>query len=157
MEPRGECKASLTKAQCKSRDCNWNPDVQSTIAGRLGGISSFGVCEKRKERRLQRQFISCLMSFGAFAFTGALRGEYRRVMVAVGLLGALMLRTMYISVLFEEPVAVAGLVGLLFGLLVVGVTMGLPHLFDSPLGSEATELFAELEGLLNPQADQKAS
>ena len=99
--------------------------------------------------RLQRQFISILMTYGSFAVVGALRGRYLRCMFAVFATTAVVLRVLYVSVFYSDPAALAGVVGLIFGTSLVSLTLVLPQLLDSNnvMGKHAKDLFGELSDL----------
>lgn len=158
MEPPKSCDVDLSKHECLRRDCEFEAITKS--ATRAGAFfepfkspkNIYGRCfqqagKPKPELRLQRQFISCLMSFGAYAVAGAVRGRYSRALWAVVALISLLGRAMYITFLFNEPAAIAGLVGVVFGLSVLGITVFNPQLFEESRGTDATELMTELASL----------
>ena len=77
--------------------------------------------------RLQRQFISILLTYGSFAIAGAVRGKYIRSLLSTLGLALVVLRTLYVSVFYSEPVLMAGVVGITFGVSLVMLTLGLPQ------------------------------
>ncbi|KAJ8600087.1 hypothetical protein CTAYLR_001907 [Chrysophaeum taylorii] len=99
--------------------------------------------------RIERQFISILMAYGAFGIAGAVRGFFYRSLASTIAVVAVLLRTLYVSFHNHEPVAFAGAVGLTFGVAVVVVVLVIPSVFESSWGSEAKELFGELAALFD--------
>lgn len=100
-------------------------------------------------KRLERHFISILLVYFSYGVAGAVRGLFwRSVGSTLGLI-AVLLRTLYVSLHNQEPVAFAGAVGLTVGVALIVAVLVIPNVFESSWGSEAKGLFSELAGLFD--------
>ena len=99
--------------------------------------------------RMQKHFLSILMTYAAFSITGAFRGHAMRTFAGTAGVTALLVKALYVSFYATEPLAFAGFVGLCFGLGLVAVALLAPNVFESAWGFESKAIFTELRAVLN--------
>jgi len=88
----GGCKSLKKRSKCLSRGCSWKPSDSATT-GAPGGAagaqpsslsfwsypsSQDGSCQMNDETRVQRQFVSVMATYLAYAAVGTLQGDYLR-------------------------------------------------------------------------------
>mmetsp|Transcript_23104 Transcript_23104/g.61649 ORF Transcript_23104/g.61649 Transcript_23104/m.61649 type:complete len:380 (-) Transcript_23104:2897-4036(-) len=143
----------LAATACRHDDaCEWTGRDWSGKCGALplSAVTAEAVADSLVPgSRLQRQFISILLTYGSFAIAGAVRGKYIRSLLSTLGLALVVLRTLYVSVFYSEPVLMAGVVGITFGVSLVMLTLGLPQLLDesSVVGKHAKGLMWEVADL----------